>query len=585
MGKKRYSMQICLLGMMLLMAFPNWMRAQFTYATNDDNTITITGYSEFITDAVIPETIDGLPVTGISHLDFVAAAYLNSLSIPASVTNISADAFSNIGATISVDVNNPAYSSQAGVLFNKDQTILIYCPGRTSGSYVIPDTVTNIGDSAFYYCENLTNITIPNGVVRIGNSAFVACSLTGIEIPGSVSSIGTNVFLTSSLTAITVDGSNSVYSSLAGVLFDHNQTVLIRCPPGETGGYTIPVTVTNIADSAFFSCAITNITIPTNVTVLGDNAFGSCPYLTSIAVPGSVSSISSSDFFFCGGLTNITLPNTITNIGDSAFFGCNNINLTEIAIPDSVVNIGNSAFGFCTGLTNLVIPEGVNYIGSNAFSECFSLVNVTLPGGITRIADGTFSSCYNLRGVTIPGSVTNIGNEAFFFCSGLTSITIPTGVTYIGSNAFNNCQSLTSVIIPSNVTMINDQTFYGCYFLNQIYFEGDAPSIGSDVFADVYDATVFYLSGTTGWGGTFGGFPTTIWFPEAQTTDASFGVQTNQFGFNINWARGQTLVVEAGTNLVEWQPVQTNTFTSNTVYFSDSKWASYPSRFYRLRSP
>jgi hypothetical protein len=70
-----------------------------------------------------------------------------------------------------------------------------------------------------------------------------------------------------------------------------------------------------------------------------------------------------------------------------------------------------------------------------------------------------------------------------------------------------------------------------------------------------------------------------------QTTGDSFGVKTNQFGLNINWASGQTVVVEASTNLINWQPLQTNTLTTGSAYFSDPQWTNYPSRFYRLRSP
>src|ERR1035438_7706291 len=102
------------------------------------------------------------------------------------------------------------------------------------------------------------------------------------------------------------------------------------------------------------------------------------------------------------------------------------------------------------------------------------------------------------------------------------------------------------------------------------------------------NVTVYYLPGTTGWDyilfeSTF----TALWLPPAQTTDSSFGVKTNQFGFNIDWASGQTVVVEVCTNLLnpDWQPVQTNMLTTGSVYFSDPQWMNYPGRFYRLRSP
>jgi hypothetical protein len=135
--------------------------------------------------------------------------------------------------------------------------------------------------------------------------------------------------------------------------------------------------------------------------------------------------------------------------------------------------------------------------------------------------------------------------------------------------------------------------FDNCGNLTNVYFLGNSPTPTNDlsVFRSIYGnsgydtATVYYLPGTTGWGSRFDGLPTVLWLPQVQTSGASFGVQTNQFGFDINWVNGQTVVVEASTNFVYWQPVQTNTLTTGSAYFSDPQWTNYPTRFYRLRSP
>jgi hypothetical protein len=508
MKTKRNLIQLCLLGTLLL-ALPAMAQAQFTYTTNADNTITITGYTEFVVTVTIPDTIGGLPVTGIADLYFPAAGYVASIFIPASVTNLTPNAFSSVGALITVDPNNPAYSSLGGVLFNKNQTVLVRCPWRITGSYTIPNTVTNVGDFAFYSCGNLTNLTIPNGVIRLGNSALSACSsLPAITIPASVNSIGTNVFYTTSLTAITVDTNNPAYSSLAGVLFNKDQTVLVQCPLGKTGSYTIPSTVTNLGNSAFFACMLTNITIPTNVTTLGDNVFGSCYGLTSITIPSSITSIRNSDFYFCQNLTNVILPDSITTIGDSAFGGCNG--LVAFPMPNGLVNIGDSAFYFCATLTSLAIPDGVTNIGANAFSECFSLTNITIPSGITRIEAGTFSFCENLATIAMPANLTSIGDSAFYYCaltnftipnsvtnlgnsafshSGLNTITIGEGVTYIGSNVFERCGSLLSVTLGAGVTNIGDSAFFDCEKLPSLVIPNSVTNIGASAFYACYSLT------------------------------------------------------------------------------------------------
>jgi hypothetical protein len=196
-------------------------------------------------------------------------------------------------------------------------------------------------------------------------------------------------------------------------------------------------------------------------------------------------------------------------------------------------------------------------------------------------------NCTSLTSVTIPNSVTTIGNNAFQACRDLTSITVPNSVTNIGDQAFIGCSSLTNVTIGTNVTSIAVNAFINCGSLTGVYFTGNAPSANPAVFDGDNNATVYYLPDTTGWGPTFDGLPTALWLPKVQTNDGSFGVKTNQFGFNVNWASGQTVVVEACTNLAHpiWSPVATNTLTGGSSYFSDPAWTNYPRRFYRLRSP
>ena len=312
--------------------------------------------------------------------------------------------------------------------------------------------------------------------------------------------------------------------------------------PATTNGYPI----TSIGDYAFYFCPITNVTIGTNITTIGDEAFVASG-LTKVTIPNSVTSIGPYSFV-CSNLTSVSIPNSVTNIGDGAFFGCP---LTSVTIPNSVTNIGQWTFAACS-LTSMTIPNSVTSIGDEAFSYCESLTNVTI---------GT--------------NVTSIGMHAFFYCSSLTSVTIPNSVTNIGDGAFARCP------------------------LTNAYFLGDAPPDYGTAFTGYLNgdlindpATVYYLSGTSGWGLTFGGVPAVLWNPQAKTGDGSFGVQSNKFGFSITGSSNLVIVVEAATNLASpiWSPVSTNTLnifvgTNGTSYFSDPQWTNYPSRFYRLRSP
>jgi len=181
-----------LLPILLLLALPAVVQAQFTFTTNN-GTITITGYTGSGGVVTIPDTTNGLPVTSIGDGAFYYCTNLTSVTIPTSITNIGDYAFDDCTSlsAITVATNNPAYSSVAGVLFDKSTNTLIEYPGGKAGSYTIPNTVTNIDDYAFDLCTNLISITIPNSVTNLGDGAFYYCtSLTSIYFQGNAPSLG-----------------------------------------------------------------------------------------------------------------------------------------------------------------------------------------------------------------------------------------------------------------------------------------------------------------------------------------------------------------------------------------------------------
>jgi len=191
---------------------------------------------------------------------------------------------------------------------------------------------------------------------------------------------------------------------------------------------------------------------------------------------------------------------------------------------------------------------------------------------------------------TIPSSVTSIGEAAFAECWRLTNVTMSNGVTSIGDWAFSDDYTLTSLTIPGSVTSIGDYAFDGCgrlTSLTSVFFMGNAPTADSTVFSSDNNVTVYYLPGTTGWSSLFYGRPAVLWKPVIESGDSSFGVQNNQFGFNINWASSQVIVVEACTNLASpvWTPLQTLTLTSGSYYFTAPFQTNSSERFYRISSP
>jgi M6 family metalloprotease-like protein len=384
---------------------------------------------------------------------------------------------------------------------------------------VIGNNITSIGDNAFSGCTGLTSVTIPGSVTSIGGDAFSGCTgLTSVTIPASVTSIGTYAFSgCTGLEAINVDADNTAYSSVDGILYNKNQSAIVRAPAGIIGAVTIPANVTSIGESAFSGCTgLTSVTIENGVTGIGDFAFDGCTGLTEITIPESVTSIGGFAFYGCIGLTSITIPESVTSIKILTFYGCTS--LTEITIPESVTSIQEGAFIGCAGLKAInvaadntayssvdgilydkaqsaivlvpagitgavTIPESVTSIGESAFSGCTGLTSVTIGNGVTSIGYGAFSGCTGLAEITIPESVTSIGNYAFYSCTGLTSITIPESVEFINGDTFSGCTDLTSVTIENGVAGIGDRAFSGCTGLTSITIPESVKSMNRSTFS------------------------------------------------------------------------------------------------------
>ena len=250
------------------------------------------------------------------------------------------------------------------------------------------------------------------------------------------------------------------------------------------------------------------------------------------------------------------------------------LTITKYTGPGGMVNIPDTYFGW-----------PVTSIGDYAFSGNSTVTSVTIPNSVTTMGNYTFYACINLTSVTIGDSVNSMGNYSFTSCSNLTSVTISNGVTTFGYYTFAECTSLASITIPSSVTNLGFFGFLTCTKLTGVYFQGNALSADTSVFINDTNAIAYYVAGTKGWGAKFDGIPT--WNPLVQTSDNSFGVHTNQFGFTITGNSNLVVVVESCTDISNpnWQPVQTTTLTGGSSYFSDPQWTNYPERFYRLRSP
>jgi BspA type Leucine rich repeat region (6 copies) len=354
---------------------------------------------------------------------------------------------------------------------------------------------------------------------------------------------------------------------------------LIQYPNGKVGNYALPNSVTNIEAGAFEDCVS----------------------LTSITIPGGVASLAPMTFSGCVSLTNFALGANITSIGNEAFSGSG---LTSIMIPSTVTNIGSGAFGGCANLTAITVDTN-NLVYSSVEGVLFDknqitliqypngkVGNFTIPNTITSVGL-QFEGLYNLTGITIPDSVTNISTYAFYQCYGLTNVTIGNNVTSLGEATFSECSSLVWVTLGKSIAYIGVAAFEFNGSPLGVFFQGGPPQFDLPAFYGDGSVTFYYLPGAVGWSpqvlgsSDYDGFPVVPWNPQAQTSDGSFGVQNNQFGFTITGTTNIPIVVEGCTNLVNasWTALQSCTLTNGSIYFSDAQWANYPARFYRLSPP
>ena len=340
----------------------------------------------------------------------------------------------------------------------------------------IPSSVTSIGDSAFSGCSSLTSITIPSSVTSIDYDAFGGCSgLTSITIPSSVKSIGNQAFRhCSGLKNITVEKGNKYYHSAGNCLIETaSKTLIVGCKNS-----VIPDdgSVTSIGDGAFEYCKdLTSITIPNSVMSVGHSAFYSCRSLTGITIPDSVTSIGNYAFGYCTSLINITVPDGVTSIGHKAFSKTTYYN-DEANWTDGVLYVGNHLIEAKSDkiVANYIVKTGTKCVANYAFMDCRNIISITIPDSVTSIGNGVFRGCTSLANVTFGknSQLASIGDYAFDRCSSLESITIPNGVTSIGDYAFYDCISLTSITIPNGVTSIGDRAVAYCYKLETITFKG-----------------------------------------------------------------------------------------------------------------
>ena len=489
------------------------------YTRDSNNELTITGFDPgFVAPAdyqlVIPDEIDGAPVTAVAASAFFQKSNFTSLYIGKNVKTIGNEAFRQAKAvSLIIFADDCVVENFGGSAFRGcDELTSFTMPGsvKTIGdmcfqanpklaSVTLSNQLMAIAPSAFNNCPLLNDVVIPESVATIHNSAFSTCSaLTSITIPATVTAMGTYVFqnCTSLQTATFAEG-----------------TTLTVIPEGTFDGctalgeFTIPASINAINAYAFRNCtALPAISFPSTLTKLGGEAFRNCSSLKEVTIPATImamdanvfwnSGVEKADvscpvmgqgtFYQCASLESVTIHESVTTIGLGAFHGC--VKLPAVDIPGTVTTISENAFRECSSLTSIVIPASVTSICNYAFAGCAQLQSAIFADGISLavIPVGCFYECRALENISIPASVTSIDGDAFRRCSAMTSVNFPdnTVLTTIGDGAFRGCAALPSIVIPESVTSIGALGFQACTLLEEITLPSTLQVIRAQLFQE-----------------------------------------------------------------------------------------------------
>ncbi len=442
--------------------------------------------------------------------------YLTSISLPANLVKIAADAFEYRWAITDITMPVAAHEAVRNVVLPNVTTVKLI--GKNVGAYALKPTYTGTGKDFFgkldgslvftiaasikSIAENAFNgaqirgtikfeegspiteisdyafrdsgvkvIELPVGLKKIGRGAFSYCRLTSITIPDGMT-VGGSAFMGCSLTTLVI-GDNvqldryafSDCTNLPSVVIGNNATIGEKAFSGCSALTSVTIGEKAYIDSkAFEGCSnLTSLSIGNNIEYVDGYAFNGCANLT-YTVESNAKYLGNevNPYLILAAATDKTITECVINgnceiILTEAFYSCEQ--LASVTIPEGIKRIESYAFSSCKGLTNLVIPAGIKYIESYAFSSCKGLTNLVIPAGVS-IGYCAFNSCSNLVSVTFGNDVEIASSYAFYSCNELTTITVGDGV-FVPSGAFDSSK-LTTVILSDNVAGVDSKAFTSC---------------------------------------------------------------------------------------------------------------------------
>ena len=433
-----------------------------------------------LTSVTIPES-----VTSIGYYAFEYCTSLTSVTIPNSVTEIGKALFSGCASLKSI---YGKFASEDNHCLIVNGVLNSFAPAGLT-SYIIPNSVTSIGDYAFRNCTSLTSVTIPNNVTSIGDYAFYFCSKLA-EVyckPTTPPTLGgSSVFDSNASDRKIYVPSASVNAYKTATNWSEYADRIVA-EGSSTTEYFIEYTSTDGNIVTPNSTADFGANIVSNVYENGKGKITFDGPVTKISNISTIHTVDESSFYDCKTLTSITIPDSVTSIRICQFVGCSSLKsfYGKFASEDNrclIVNGVLTAFA-PAGLTTYSIPENVTSINNHVFNSCTDLTSVTIPNSVTSMGYGVFVGCTSLKRVDITdleawckidfysnnANPLNNGADLYLNGSKVTALTIPSSITEIKQYTFYGCPSLTSVTIPNSVTEIGETPFGRCTLLKSFY--------------------------------------------------------------------------------------------------------------------
>ena len=469
-------------------------------------------------------------VVNIGNMAFADCQNLEKVSIPNTVTKIGSSSFSHC-------------------------TIL--------DSIIIPNNVTEIGPYAFWNCKSLSNIQWPTGLQTIGNAAFFQCSsleyinlvsvvtiednafqscnsVKKVSLPKNLERINATVFKEcQNLSEIVVDDNCSLFSSDDGVLYNAGKNKIILYANKAQNEYSIPLSVNEIGEYAFYGAHLSKLFVPKSVATIGAYAFyETSEYsteITSLLYYGKheewahINISRTNNLIWSNGISisflddeNLEVP--VINSGSCGENGANIIwtldkngllsihgtgkmenylgqrmgyfagaswynyyrgQIKQIVIGEGITSVGDYAFYDCYSVEKCEVPKSITYIGDGAFYNCVLLQDFSLNPGLESIGEASFQKCSNLRTAIIPDTVITIGDYAYSGCTSIRSVFIPSSISSFGQKAFSGCTSLVSLQLTDGLAVIGTYAFENCVSLYRVVI----PSSVKNCFCSFYGCT------------------------------------------------------------------------------------------------